>query len=157
MIMVPLNQNINSYRFWPNVNRLFEDSLDSSIVLDAVSNQSGESALGLESFVRDGHLVFRIALPGIEKHDINVVVVNDQMTIKGQRKAPGGIDQKNIYLNGFHYGPFELKVPLPESVDSQEVSATYNNGILEISVILCEAQQPRVIEVRDVGSKELKN
>ena len=156
MIMVPVNQNISSYRFWTSIIQLFEDSLNSPNVLDAVSNQSGEHSLGLESFIRDNHLVFRIAIPGIEKDDINIAVVNDHMTIKGDRKTPAGIDQKNVYLNGFHYGPFELEVPFPENVDSQEVTAIYNNGILEISVVLCKAQQPRVIEVQNVG-KKIKN
>ena len=155
--MLPLSQNISSYKIWPRNDSFFEDGLDSSIILDAVTNKSGNGSSGLESYVKDGHFIYRIAIPGIEKNDVNVSVVDDHVTIKGQRKAPAGIDQKSLYLNGFRYGPFELTFSLPENADSQEVTAAYNNGVLEISVVLCKVQQPRVIEVQQVGSKELKN
>ncbi len=78
-------------------------------------------------------LICRIALPGVDPRDVEVLVVGPQLVIRGERKAgaPGQWDGNSSRL---HPNQFERTFPLPEGVNVDNLTARYRDGVLEISM-----------------------
>jgi enterochelin esterase-like enzyme/HSP20 family molecular chaperone IbpA len=77
-------------------------------------------------------LMCRIALPGIDPHNIEILVVGTQLVIKGERKPTPGQGDGNSFP--IHPGQFERTFPLPEGVSADNLTARYHDGVLEISM-----------------------
>lgn len=89
----------------------------------------------MDVFHRDGDLVVRAELPGIDpEKDVDISLERDVLTIRGERRQEERTDGNGSYRVESSYGAFERSVLLPESVDAEEISATYHNGILEVVV-----------------------
>ena len=104
--------------------------------------------------------MYRVALPGVDPQNLDLTVKAGQVTVKGERTAPNGVDDKTWLVREFNYGKFESSFALPELVDVDNVSATFKNGILEITAPIAKSSLPKKIEIRvsedDAKKKELK-
>ena len=88
----------------------------------------------LESFLREGELVIRMDVPGIDRESLDISVEGDRLTVRGERKdsnekAEGGRTYREVM-----YGAFERTVALPWEVDPAAVKAQCKDGVLEISM-----------------------
>ena len=92
----------------------------------------------------DGWTV-RVALPGIDPKQVKVDLHGNSLTISGERarREPNG----QGYTSEFRYGRFERAFTLPAKVDAEKVVASYDNGMLELSLPLAEAARPRRIAI----------
>jgi len=109
----------------------------------------------LECYTKDGSIVYRMAIPGVDPQKVDLSVVGNQLTVKGERSAPAEIKDENWYVREFRYGQFERTFSLPEGVEADKINATFNNGVLEISVPAANVL-PRKIEVKQLGTGEQK-
>jgi HSP20 family protein len=93
----------------------------------------------LEDEVEDGHYVIRAEIPGIDPaKDIDITVRDGRLTIKAERsekKATKGRSE-------FSYGSFVRSVSLPAGADEDAIKATYDKGILTVSVALPKEAAP---------------
>ncbi len=80
----------------------------------------------------DKEVVVKANLPGVSKDNVEVIVTEDSITIKGQAKEETEVKEKNYYRRELSYGAFERVIPLPIAVKSDEAKATFKDGILEI-------------------------
>jgi HSP20 family molecular chaperone IbpA len=103
----------------------------------------------VESFTDDGRSVIRAELPGVDPtQDIQLTVQDDYLTIHGERRE----EKRDAGHSEFHYGAFARSVRLPRGTDASEVSATYKDGILEVSFPAASAStEPRSIPVKRDG------
>jgi HSP20 family protein len=110
----------------------------------------------LEVFERNGKLVIEADLPGVKRDDVNVQVEQDAVIIQGQRQQQSeNNSQAGYYHSERSYGSFYRMIPLPEGVNTEDATATFRNGVLEIEVPMPQQQQrSRRLEVRDGGSGE---
>ena len=84
----------------------------------------------VESFTDDGRGIIRAELPGVDpSRDIELTVQDDYLTIHGERRE----EKHDTEHSEFHYGSFSRSVRLPRGTDPSQVSATYKDGILEVS------------------------
>jgi HSP20 family protein len=101
-----------------------------------------------EVFVRNNQMVVRADLPGLTKDDVNVDLEENRITIRGERKSEHEENKKGIYRSERSYGSFYRTIPLPEGVDGDKAKASFNNGVLEITMPLPEKKQTgRKIEI----------
>ena len=105
-----------------------------------------------EVFSKDNHLVYRVALPGIDQKDIDLSVENNVLKIKAERKQPSEVKENDWYAKSFRYGRFEQSWTLPDAVNPDEVSAEFKNGLLEIRVPRAKAVISRKIELKQLES-----
>ncbi len=90
----------------------------------------------LEDETKDGIYEVRAELPGVEPtEDIEVTVLDGRLTIKAMRTRRG----ESNGISEFSYGSFTRTVPLPAGADEDDISATYDRGILTVSVPLSDA------------------
>ncbi|HTX93946.1 MAG TPA: HSP20 family small heat-shock protein [Mycobacterium sp.] len=89
----------------------------------------------LEDEMKDGRYVVRAEIPGIDPDkDIDVTVRDGQLTIKGERSIKQDFDGRSE----FSYGSFVRTVSLPAGADENDIEATYDKGILTVSVPVSE-------------------
>jgi HSP20 family protein len=105
-----------------------------------------------EVFSKDNYLVYRVAMPGIDQKDINLSVENNVLKITAERKQPSEVQEEDWYAKSFRYGHFEQSWTLPKTVNPDEVSAEFKNGILEIRVARAKAAISKKIEVKQLES-----
>lgn len=101
----------------------------------------------VEGSFEEGTYVIRVALPGVEPKDVEVSVVDDTLTIKGQRKRDKELKREHSFVSELAYGAFERSFTLPEGIDAGKVSAKWTNGILEIHVPAPVAVVPRKVNI----------
>jgi HSP20 family protein len=82
----------------------------------------------------DTDLVIEMAAPGMNKKDFKVEIVEDQLHIAYSHESEKKTDSKNQWRNEFNFESFERYFTLPTIVKSEEISATYIDGILRITV-----------------------
>lgn len=82
----------------------------------------------VESYVEGDKLIVRADLPGIDPKEVEILVVDNQLIIKGERKATREHNGDSHLYREVHYGRFERTLPLPEGVSADNVNARYNEG-----------------------------
>lgn len=88
-------------------------------------------------------------LPGLSKEDVKVHVENGVLTISGEKKTEVEKRDKNRYYHFERsYGKFSRAFSLPDHVDSVNIDARFNNGVLEVSLKKTEEAKPKAIEVK---------
>ena len=88
----------------------------------------------VESYVREGELVVRVDLPGIDPKAVELAVEGHRLVVRGERKAREERKEKNYFYREVAYGGFERSIDLPEGVDADSIKATYHDGVLEITM-----------------------
>lgn len=94
-------------------------------------------------FTRDGSLVVKMDLPGVDPKDIHVKLVEDEVWVTGERKADKEIKDDGYYRKEVTYGCFERHMTVPKGLKESEIKAEYDHGVLEITF-------PRSVKVEDM-------
>jgi HSP20 family protein len=101
-----------------------------------------------EGRLEDGNYIIQFVLPGVDPKEVEVSLMDNFLTIKGERKANHDSTGKDYFVREVTYGAFQRSVTLPEGVDAAQVEAKYANGMLEVRVPAPRAATPRMIEVK---------
>jgi len=109
----------------------------------------------IESFVKNGNLVVRADVPGLEAKDIEVSVLHDVLTIKGERKSEKEVKDKDYLRREVSYGAFERRMSLPEGAAADKVKATFKNGVVEITVPLAKEVAAKNIPLEVEAEKKV--
>ena len=96
-------------------------------------------------FAVGSDLVVRCELSGVEEEDVEISLSASVLTIQGERK--GEPHAAEFYARERYYGRFRRSMSLPEGVSGEDVSANFENGLLEITV-RGGAQQPEPERIR---------
>jgi len=103
----------------------------------------------MEVFEREGHLVVRADLPGLTKDDVHVEVTDEALTIEGERHSEHEERQGGVFHSERRYGRFRRQIPLPEGVNAEQVTASFKDGVLEVSMPAPQRQaRGRRIEIQ---------
>jgi HSP20 family protein len=119
-----------------------------------------EEALTATSFAppadvyEDEHTItLKLEVPGIDEKDIDVRIENNMLTIHGERKIEKEEKEENFCRVERQYGSFTRSFTLPSSVDTGQVRANYDKGVLKISLAKRVEAKPKQITV-NVGSEK---
>ena len=113
----------------------------------------------LEVVEKEGRLIARLELPGLKKEEITVTVAEEGVTVTGERKREEEKKNHNWYRTERTYGKFVRTVPLPPGVNTGEIKATFENGVLELVIPLppaAVAAAPRRVEIAE-GEPQKEN
>ena len=86
-------------------------------------------------------------LPGVEAHDLEIDVVNNQLSIKGERKDEKPAEDAVCHRKERESGKFVRTVRLPYVVESDKVTAAYTDGVLTVTLPRHEASKPKRVEI----------
>lgn len=93
------------------------------------------------------NLMVQVELPGMRKEDIDLSLNEGVLTITGERQAESETNEKRYYLNERFSGQFRRSVMLPKAVKAEATAATYQNGVLTVTLPKTDAAKPRRINV----------
>ncbi|KPL21833.1 MAG: hypothetical protein AMJ93_08680 [Anaerolineae bacterium SM23_84] len=102
----------------------------------------------LDMYESDGNLVIKADLPGLKAEDVDVSIVNDTLTIKGEYQAEEERQEENVHIKERRYGKFQRAIRLPTSVDSDSTEATFRDGVLELTLPKTAEAKPKQIAVK---------
>lgn len=83
---------------------------------------------------RENDYKIDLAVPGLDKKDFNIEVENNMLVVSGERKEEKVEEKDKVTKREFHYGSFKRSFTLPETADVEKINASYNNGVLTVSV-----------------------
>ena len=106
-----------------------------------------EWAPRVDMFDREDKVVVKAELPGVEKEDIDVSVTAGVLTIRGERKAEEEVRDEDYYCCERYRGTFYRAIQLPADVETEKINASYENGVLEITLPKVEEVKPKKISV----------
>ena len=104
--------------------------------------------LASEGRIEDGTYVIQLALPGVDPKKVEVSLMHNVLTVKGERQADHDTAGKDYFVREVAYGAFQRSFELPEGVDAAHVEAKCVNGMLQVRVPTPQAAMPRTIEVK---------
>ena len=106
----------------------------------------------LDVIETDDALLVACDIPGVEADDIDVDIVNNVLSIRGEKQPVGAgngtQDEVKNYRRETWYGSFQRTVALPDSVDPDNVSAELTNGVLSIRIGKREERKPKRIGIK---------
>jgi HSP20 family protein len=82
----------------------------------------------------DKEIIVKAELPGLDEKDIEVLLTDDALTIRGEKREEKGEKGKTYYHMERTYGSFNRLIPLPVGVDQKKVQAQFKNGVLSITL-----------------------
>ena len=88
----------------------------------------------LESFIEGDKLIVRIDLPGVDPIDVEVSTLGNILTVKGRREDKKEKKGRNFLRRETIYGTFERSLALPQGVKADAIQATYEKGVLELTM-----------------------
>ena len=133
-------------RFGRLFDEAFSDMLRPLAQADANPNRTWAPPVDIRE--SEEALVLALDLPGLRKEDVNITLENNVLTISGDR--PFEADQKNETIHRLEraYGAFTRSFTLGPTVQSDNVEANFQDGVLLIKVPKAEASKPRRIAIK---------
>jgi HSP20 family protein len=108
-------------------------------------NDQVEGQLAVDVFQTNNSIIIKSTVAGVSPEDLKISLHNDLLTIKGIRKMKDSISEKDYLYQECYWGSFSRSIILPAEVDSKNVKAEIENGILTITLIKSKKEN---IEVR---------
>ncbi|HUK42761.1 MAG TPA: Hsp20/alpha crystallin family protein [Candidatus Acidoferrales bacterium] len=130
---------------FPTGLRLFQDTVN-RILSDQTASRPWAPAVDI--FETDNELVLKADIPGLDQKDIDIQIENGTLSIKGERKFEREEKNKGFHRMERSYGSFVRYFTLPETVDTTQVKADYQNGVLALTLPKKEIAKPRAIKVQ---------
>ena len=131
--------------------REFMDEVEPFVAKPATQEGSANWMPVVEVKRTNGTLLVKAELPGLEKQDLKVQVVEHNLVLEGERKQEKEEKGDRYYRAERSYGHFFRSIPLPETAAVDKIKAELNNGLLEVT-IPCEEAKKEVKEV-PIGEK----
>lgn len=125
--------------------RRFEDLWSSWPTLGRFKTMEWVPAIDV--YEKDNKYMVKAELPGMKEEDVDVSVVGDRLTIKGEKKAESEVKEENYYRSERSYGSFFRSIDLPSDADPSKIEANYDDGVLEVAIAKTAAVKPKKVKV----------
>src|SRR4051794_27171377 len=118
-------------------------------------HETGTLGLAIDLLETSESYVLIASVPGVRPEDVDISVLGDTLTIRGQRNdfrdRDWGSDGHRWLIQERHFGAFKRSVKLPTPVNADQAEADFENGLLTIVLPKTETAKPRSIAVRAVS------
>ena len=129
------------------INRLFDNFFQGDLA-DTTSAFTSAWVPAVDIAEHEGDFVVRMELPGVKKDDVKITMQEGVLTVKGekrQEKESKGLDYHRVERS---YGSFQRSFTLPTAVKSENIDASFTDGVLQIALPKAEEAKPKQIDVR---------
>jgi len=128
------------------MDRLFEDSFVSPLTMRSYNGDAPGPALDVHE--TGDELVVTAALPGLKADDVDITITGQTLSIRGEFKADESIKRDQYLYRERRYGTFNRQLQLPVRVQGDSASATFEDGVLTLTIPKAEEVKPRQIRVK---------
>jgi HSP20 family protein len=102
----------------------------------------------MDMYDLNGSIAVDVALPGIKPEEVEVNVVGNVLTVKGEHKSKEEVKEEDYHRREVHYGTFTRSIELPTYIDTEKVEARFEDGMLTILVPKMQEAKPKRIEIK---------
>jgi len=124
------------------VNSLFQDYAGDGQAVTAASY-----APAVDVYENGEKVVLKLDIPGIKEEDLDIRVENQTLSVRGERTFESEEKEENFHRIERRYGSFYRSFTLPTSVDTENIGATYDAGVLKLELKKKASAQPRQIKI----------
>lgn len=138
------------------MNRLFDDVFRGMPAAGGTQGGTGQFIQALMN-VSETEKEIRITaeLPGVDQNDVDVSLDDDVLTIRGEKKFEQRDDKENFHFVERSYGTFQRSVRLPFPVDPEQVKASFENGVLTVTLPrTAQQERSRKIQIRSAPGSQ---
>jgi HSP20 family protein len=96
----------------------------------------------VDMFDRNGAIVVKAELPGVKREDIEVMVEDGDLVIRGTRQEEQEVKEENVYRLERASGQIYRRIPLPDNVNLDAIDAKLSDGVLELTIPKTSTEQP---------------
>jgi HSP20 family protein len=135
---------------WSPFDRLssLRDLLDSAFQLASSAPESTSGWVpALDVFEDEDKITVQVELAGMKKEDFDISLQDDMLTISGERKSESEKREGESFRSERSFGAFSRSITLPSPVKAEEVKATYEDGVLTVTLPKAEEAKPKKIQV----------
>ena len=138
---------------WPS--DLFGIQREMNRMFDGFFRGTGDEDYTLSSWTpavdiaeHDDEYLVKVELPGVNKDDVKLTLENNILTIRGEKKQEKETKKENYHRVERSYGSFQRSFTLPAAVKADKIDASYNDGVLTVSLTKAEEEKPKQIKVK---------
>jgi HSP20 family protein len=102
----------------------------------------------IDVYEKDGQVHVRADLPGLKENEVDIEVDADGIVISGEKRDEREVKEESFYRSERSYGKFTRRVALPAGADTENATASFKNGVLEIDMPLKQEQGKKKIEIK---------
>lgn len=161
---VPLRSTFNEIAtLQDRLNSIFSE-FARPVVADGQENPAMGSFVPAVDVYEDAQaLKLQLEIPGVKQEDLDIRLENQTLTIKGERKLETNAKQENFHRIERRFGSFVRTFTLPQTIDTDAVTACYDAGVLTISLAKKAEAKPRQVKIevlspgRDADNATLGN
>jgi len=102
----------------------------------------------MDMYETGDEVILELAVPGVKPEDVEISVVGDTVTIRGEIKADDRVDDNRYLIRERRHGKFSRRVSLPGLVQADKATAEFKNGVLTVSLPKAEAVRAKTIQVK---------
>jgi HSP20 family protein len=133
--------NLNALQ--EQLNRIFEGTLNGHGENSAITTW----APAVDIYETENELVLKADLPGVSGKDIDIRVENNMLTVRGERQFETEVKEDNYLRVERTYGSFSRSFGLPNTVNTEAISAEYKNGVLTVQLPKRAESKPKQVKV----------
>ncbi len=104
--------------------------------------------LSVDIYHTDKEIVVLAPIAGVSKEDIHLSVTDDVFVIKGSRPAQEDVPEENYYTRECFWGDFSRSIVLPLEADGKNISASFENNVLEIRIPKVKQESTKIIKIK---------
>jgi HSP20 family protein len=133
------------------MDRLFEDSFVSPLTLRSYNGDAPGPALDVHE--TGDEIVISAALPGLKPEDVDITITGQTLSIRGEFKADEKVQREQYLYRERRYGTFHRQLQLPVRVQGDATTATFEDGVLTLTIPKAEEVKPRQIQVKPAAKQ----
>lgn len=122
----------------------------------ALGTRARPTAMPMDAFREGDHFVVRFDLPGVEASSIELTVEKNVLTVAAERQWQPSENQE-VVASERPQGSFSRQLFLGDGLDPERVEASYDNGVLTVTVPVAEQAKPRKIQVSTGANGKAKS
>jgi HSP20 family protein len=127
------------------MDRLFEDSFVGRRPKEWLP---AEGTLALDMFQTEEAAVIKSSVPGVKPEEIDITISGNTLTISGETREEEEIKEEDYIRRERRYGSFTRSVVLPEGLEPDQAEASFEDGVLTLSIPKAPEAKPKVIKVK---------
>jgi HSP20 family protein len=133
------------------LNSIFNDFANPNSELHNESLSAGSFVPPVDIYEDANRLVLKLEVPGIPQENLQIILENQTLTVKGERKFVQDEKEENFHRIERRYGSFIRSFSLPSPIDTESARASYENGVLSVTLQKKEAAKPKQLKI-EIGS-----
>lgn len=132
------------------MNKLFENTVHGQGENSAITSW----APAVDIYETENELVLKADLPGVSEKEIDVRVENNMLTVRGERQFETKVKEDNYLRVERTYGSFSRSFGLPNTVNTEAISAEYTNGVLTVQLPKRAESKPKQVKVNVTSAEK---